>query len=223
MESGHWYKTEVETNHVWLECVAMNNYTFYDQCLVDNFVERSKMAPTNNCYFEKVGALKVDRRIDVYRLVAIDERYLNKTKASLYPKYRNCIDINWEPITERDAIDLYKCFCVDIKFYDRVTENLNVTSIDMECRRRCSAEAYEELRDSKVNEKNVAYIKCFLQKLYIMDSGCYYVERDIEFVGERRTTLEKEKLRTCFRNSVGELELNLVKFFRCGFDIKFFI
>lgn len=223
MESGHWYKTEVDTNQIWMECVAVNNYTLYDQCMVDNFVERPKMTPTNNCYFEKIGALKIDRNIDVYRLVAIDERYLNKTKASLYPKYRNCIDINWEPITQSDAIDLYKCFCVDIKFYDRVTETFNVTSIDMECRSRCSAEAYEELRDSKVNEKNEPYIKCLLERLYILDNGCYYVERDIEYVGERRTAIAKENLRSCFRNSVGEFEMNFNKFFRCGFDIKFFI
>lgn len=223
MESGQWYKREVDTNHIWLECVAINNYTFYDQCLVDNFVERSKMTPTNNCYFEKVGALKDDRKIDTYRLVAIDERYLNKSKASLYPKYRNCLDYNWEPYTDKDAVELYKCFCVDIKFYDRITDTLNVTSFDMDCRSRCSPEAYEELLDNKVDANNVNYIKCLLEKLYIVENGCYYVERDIEYVGDRRTTFEKEVLRNCFRNSVGENELNLMKLFKCGFRIKFFV
>lgn len=224
MKSGFWYNTEMDTNRIWMECVDLNNYTVYDQCMADNFIARSRMTPTNNCYFEKVGAVKVDRKIDVYRLVAIDEKYLNKSKASLYPKYRNCIDINWEPITEKDAVDLYKCFCVDIKFYGyRVPKVMNVTSIDKECRSRCSLEAYEQLVNREVTESNIIYIKCLLEKLFIMENGCYYVERDIEFVGDERTGLQKEVLRNCFRISAGETQLDLMKLFRCGFNIKFFI
>lgn len=224
LESGYWYKSEVDTNQMWLECITMHNYTVYDQCLVDNSVERSKMMPTNNCFFEKVGAFKSGREIDTYRLVAVDERYLNQSKASLYVKYKKCIDSKWEPFTDKDALDLYKCFCVDVKYFDRVTETLNVTNFDMQCRSRCSPDAYDELiNNNRVDENNVNYIRCLMEKLHLIENDCYFVERDIEFVGDRRTALEQDKLRKCFREAIGEFNLNFVQLFQCGFKLQFYI